>query len=472
MNTETQFFFGGGGQTDVRAITLALVIVTSALLFCLPRRYAFIPLLITAILVPLDQQVVLAGLHITMSRVLICLGWCRLLAAALQHQRIIVALWNKIDMVFVLYCISNVVTYFVLWSGDSGALVNRLGFLYNACGIYFLARFFITKETDLTRVAKVLVWIFALVALGMTCEQLTGKNVFYVLGGVPPISVLREGKIRAQGPFVHPLTAGAIGATLIPLALGLWWVDKKQKWMALIGVIASVVMSITSRSSTALLTLAAGSVGISLWRCRRHLRALRWVIVLTLLVLHLVMKAPVWALLARIDLTGSSSGFHRYELVDQFIRRFSEWWLVGTRTTADWGWDMWDTINSYVAAGTSGGLLNFALFVAVFVIAFQQLGTRRKYAAQDPLLARQLWILGAMLFAHAVALFGIAYFDQSQFIWYTELALIGTAVAIDPVPLLDEEPAAVKNEADWISWDLYDAGAATASDPENSPATT
>jgi hypothetical protein len=317
--------------------------------------------------------------------------------------------------------------------------------------MYFLMRFYIREREDLERVTLALVWIFGLVGLGMIAEQIKGQNVFSVIGGVPLVSVIRDGKIRAQGFFVHPLTAGAIGATFLPFAFGLWWIERRHKWMAWVGVLAAVAIGVTSRSSTALLTLAAGVVGIALWRFKGHLRTIRRSIVVILIILHLVMKAPVWALIARIDLTGSSSGYHRYILVDQFIRHFSEWWLVGTRTTAGWGWDMWDTINSYVAAGTSGGLINFILFVALFVVSFKQLGRRRNQVIdEDPVLARTLWILGCVLFAHAVAFFGIAYFDQSQFIWYAGLAMMSSALAFQPSQeedgtVADAESAEVRN---------------------------
>ena len=78
------------------------------------------------------------------------------------------------------------------------------------------------------------------------------------------------------------------------------------------------------------------------------MKLLRRTAVLVLVTLHLVMKAPVWALLARIDLTGSSSGYHRYVLIDQCISRFSEWRLIdigrprhgvgicGTQSTPMW----------------------------------------------------------------------------------------------------------------------------------------
>ena len=51
------------------------------------------------------------------------------------------------------------------------------------------------------------------------------------------------------------------------------------------------------------------------------------------------MKAPVWALIARVDLTGSSSSYQRYQLVDMTIRHFGAWWLIGTPDYVNWGSD-------------------------------------------------------------------------------------------------------------------------------------
>lgn len=430
MGGDTQHFFGGGGQTDVSLVSLALVAVCIVLLICLPRRFAFVPLLVGSILIPLEQQLVLGGIHLTMSRLLILSGWARLLFTRLQNQPAGSATWTPIDTTFLLYGISNATMYVLLWGGDAGAMINRAGFLFNAFGTYFFMRYFLASREDLQVATKTLVLVFALIAAGMVAEQATGRNFLAPIGGLPATSVLRDGAIRAQGTFVHPLTAGAAGATLMPLAFGLWWVDRKSGRLAVLGVLAAVASGFSSRSSTAILVLAAGVIGLALWRYRQHLRLLRWSIVLTLIALHLVMKAPVWALLARIDLTGSSSGYHRYILIDRFIDRFSEWWLVGTRATSSWGWDMWDTINTYVAAGTEGGLLNFALFLALFVVAFSQLGRARERAVHDPALQRLTWVLATVLFAHSVAFFGIAYFDQSQFVWYTELAMIAAAVTL------------------------------------------
>jgi hypothetical protein len=159
------------------------------------------------------------------------------------------------------------------------------------------------------------------------------------------------------------------------------------------------------------------------------MRAVRWVLVVSLVGLHLVMKAPVWALIARVDLTGSSSGFHRYMLVDGCIRHFSDWWLMGVKNYDTWGWDMWDLSNQYVAYALTGGLVTLAAFVLIISRSFGRLGTARKLAAGDAKQEWFLWCLCAALLAHVVAYFGIGYFDQMQFAWYALLAMISVAGA-------------------------------------------
>ena len=46
-------------------------------------------------------------------------------------------------------------------------------------------------------------------------------------------------------------------------------------------------------------------------------------------VLHFVMNHGIWHLIARIDLVGGSTGYHRFHLIDKAIAHFGERWLVG-----------------------------------------------------------------------------------------------------------------------------------------------
>jgi hypothetical protein len=148
-------------------------------------------------------------------------------------------------------------------------------------------------------------------------------------------------------------------------------------------------------------------------------------------------------------------------LIDQCIRHFGDWWLFGVKSTAEWGWDMWDTANQYVSICDNSGILPFILFLAAIVYGFKFLGKARK-AAGSRNQQQFFWILGAALFANAVAFFGISYWDQIQVVWYGLLAAISAAVLTGPktvpaaVPLPDRAEAdGLKNDrlmnAPWIT---------------------
>ena len=53
---------------------------------------------------------------------------------------------------------------------------------------------------------------------------------------------------------------------------------------------------------------------------------MRWAFFGTLLLLHLAMNNPVWHLLARVNVVGGSTGWHRYHLIDKAIEHL-EWWV-------------------------------------------------------------------------------------------------------------------------------------------------
>jgi hypothetical protein len=239
---------------------------------------------------------------------------------------------------------------------------------------------------------------------------------------------MREGKIRSQGAFSVYVTAGTFGGSILPFFLWLWTTGKSKATAAL-GVISATVITITSDTSTAVSAYAAGILALCFWPLRRRMREVRWAIVITLVSLHLVMKAPVWALIQRVDFTGSSSGYFRYMIVDNAIRHFSDWWLIGTKDFANWGFDMWDLSNQYVSTALAGGLVSLVFFIATISRSFGKLGTARKRVEGDPKQEWFLWFLCAALFADVAGFIGISYYDQTQVVWYALLAFICAAAA-------------------------------------------
>jgi len=233
---------------------------------------------------------------------------------------------------------------------------------------------------------------------------------------------IREGSVRAQGPFHHAILSGTFGATLLPLFLWLWHSERSRS-LGIVGVLAATVITVCAGSSTPVSAYLAGLLAICLWPLRKNMRVLRWGIVVGILALNFAMHAPVWWLLAHVDLAGGSAGHHRAELIDNFVNHFGDWWLIGTKDFGSWGFLMKDISNQYVAEGEVGGLVSFVCIIAVITVCFKKIGSARKLV-QGAYKEWYFWLLGSTLLAHTAAFLGIGYFDQTKYAWYALLAMI------------------------------------------------
>ncbi len=439
--------FGGGGSGTSLTPTAILVCIVAALCILFVRsKYMLVPLVVTSFFIPLSQQLVVGGIHLMIFRILLIFGWARVMLSRGSlfsgHSRLRL---NSIDKALILWALTSTVTFVLLW-GDWGAVVVRLGFLYNTFGLYFLYRLLLRTEEDTNRVIRVLAGVCGVLAVCMLTEQVTGRNLFAVFGGVPEFTYVREGRLRSQGAFGHPILAGTFGATVLPLFAGLWW-RRTSRAAAMLGIVASTIVTLTSASSTPIVAYAAGIVGLCFWPFRRSMHLFRRGVTLLLIALHFSMKAPVWALIGRVDLVGGSSSSHRYELVDQSIRHFSEWWLMGTRSVSSWGFEMGDTSNQYVDAGVTGGIFALVMFVAIICYGFKVVGVTRRAVAGDKTKERFVWALGAALFANVVAYLGITYWDQIIVGWYALLAIIAAAPAMLTAPTkVQQSPVELESE--------------------------
>ncbi|HKZ02551.1 MAG TPA: hypothetical protein VJ180_09945 [Pyrinomonadaceae bacterium] len=421
-------FGGGTSSTLLHPVVLVAMIVAIALMLLLPRKYVIVPVLLALILIPAGQHLYIAGVHVYVHRILILGGWMRLLWTKLSSPgSLLPGGFNTLDKVFATWAICRCLAVIVRYS-HMAAVVNQVGFLWDFVLGYFLIRALIRDDDDIQRALKTLSLVALVVAVGMVIEHITLQNMFGRLGGIRSLPEVRNGRIRAQGVFRHALLAGCFGATMFPLFLWLWKRGRSHL-AAIIGVASSIVIVYTASTSTPLLTLFAAIFAICCWPLRKHLSPVRWAFVMVIFSLHLVMKAPVWFLIARIDLVGGSTGYHRAMLIDQFIKRFGEWWLIGTSNNQNWGFDMWDTANQFVAEGQVGGLFVFACFIAIFTICFLRIGNARKVAEGDHKKEWMFWLFGAALFAQVMAYFGVSYFDQMRFVWFTMLAMISATTA-------------------------------------------
>ncbi len=424
--------FGGGAAASVFSpIALAIVLIAGVLICVLPRKKAVVPFLFAGMLIPINQVWVVAGLHFPMFRVLALFGFARMARAKISGKdKIFSGGMNKIDWAVIILTVFTAVDGALLWQ-SSAEITFQMGNAFTVFGLYFLVRYLLQTEEDVKGALRAMSLVLIILAPTIIYEHNTGNNVYYgLLGGLHAAklehSAVRDGFLRAQGPFGHAILAGTFAGFMMPLFVGWWSKDKGKldRTWAVLGLIAASIIPFMVGSSTALFALLAGVGALCLWPMRRHLRLARWGIVGTLIAGQLYMTAPVWHIISDVSLSDGSSSYHRYMLVDQCIRHFWVWALVGTKDYASWGWDMWDLCNQYVATADPSGLVPLIALITILVVGFKYIGKARKHYEGDRQNEFFVWAIGCSFFANVIAFFGVSYWDQTIIGWYLVLAIV------------------------------------------------
>jgi hypothetical protein len=419
-------FGGGAADTVMHPVVAIAMVVAIVLMLWLPRKYAAVPFLLGLFLLPAGQELHLGGVHLYVPRIMISFGLARLLWEKQGSKtRVFTGGWNDLDKIFTCWAVLHVVAGILYYGADAPVLLQKVAFLWDTLGGYYLLRFLIRDTEDVRRVAKTFAIIVGVLGIAMLNEHFRDQNVFGYFGSISVTPALREGAIRAQGPFAHSILAGSFAATLLPFFVWLWQ-SKRTRLLAAVGVVGSTAMVISSSSSTPLSSYVAVILGICFWPLRGKMRTIRWVFVILLIACALAMKAPVWFLIARIHLVAGNSGYHRAELIDMFFRHFKDWWLIGTDKQATWGkyGNLDDLCEQWISEGETGGLATLLCFLLLITRSFSRIGKARNRLSRSPKQEWLLWLIGVALFAHCVGYFGISYFDQTKFSWFALLAMI------------------------------------------------
>ena len=435
-------------QTTAHPLGVFLLVLLAAATLLVSRRWALVPMLLLACFIASAQRFIIASLDFNFLRLLLFVVVLRILI----RNETAGWRWKPIDTVFLLWIACATLISTVLY-GTLETFIYRLGILYDAVGLYFVCRILVRDWTDVRVFAQAAAVVSIPVALAFLVEHATARNVFSLFGGVPEITVMRDGRLRCQGPFSHPILAGCFWVSLMPLIAALWWRPGLNRVLSVVGLAASMTVVVTCASSTPVGGVLAGLVAAVVFPLRRRMAWLRWFVVFAVISLHLVMKAPVWHLISRVSFARGSTGWYRYKLIDDFITHFDEWWFIGTESRATWfGEGYWQITNQYVAEGVNGGLLTLLLFLAIIALAFHGVGRIWRRAAQRryriapwtealrrdrrrPFSRRaagtgantaMAWALGVALFMNCVMFTGVTYFGQAILVWYLVLAFIGS----------------------------------------------
>lgn len=435
----TREFFN---QTTVHPIGLAVLGSLSLVTLLATRRYLLLPLLILACVVPQGQRVVVAGLDFNFIRIMLLVGIARIFMRA-EWVHIKPKALDKIVVAWVVIgAIGN-----IMQVGAFSAVVFRLGLAFDVLGIYFMCRVAFRDWKDVDRATTCLALMACVSFFFFLVEKRTGRNMFAIMGGVPAFTGMREGKLRTQGPFVHAILAGCFWAVLLPMVAAK--VLRRDPWQRAVGIVGGLaILSIVlfCSSSTPLIVLGCNGLGCLVYFFRRHMRLIRWGAFLGLFSLHLYMKQPVWHLIARIDVVGGSTGYHRYKLIQSSIDNFQEWWVCGIPSTAHWGYFMFDITNQYVLEGVRSGFVAMLAFIWVLVYAYKHVGETLPHVQRNPYLSLLSWSLGVSIFSHMNVFLAVSISHSGQSLLAILFVLAGISAmapdgAAQPVGSLFLRPA-------------------------------
>jgi hypothetical protein len=402
--------------------------------FVVPRRIAFFPLLIAVFHLP-NETVLQVGVSFTITKLVILAGLLR----AAQTRMFVWSPRQPVDVLVLVWACWTILSGFGHHPSDSNPFTVRLSWVYEITGAYLYGRAYLRNYDDILNYSKCMVIVLVPMGLLIFFEKITAHNPYAtILAGMEIESLVREGKVRAQGVFSHPILAGTAGAGSAIFLIALW--RQHRRW-AIAGVVACLLILFSCASSGPLMMLIAGLAALGLWRWRLKVGLIRTIAICAIIGLHLVMKAPVWYLMSRVDLAGGSTGWHRAELITQAIDHFNEWWLIGTDYTrhwmpygVNWSGDQADITNYYLKMGVIAGFPLVLLFIAILFKTFQMLGRRmaalRKAKEPSEFI---LWCMGSALFGHCVNFLSISYFDQNYVLLYL---LIGAVPGVCAAPVI------------------------------------
>lgn len=398
--------------------TLALIVAQLAL----PKKWAFLPLMIAVFHLG-DRGLVS---EFTPARLVFLVGMMR----AISNGSFSFSPGaNRVDLYVLLFCVWALITAPFHTESEFNPYTERLGLALNIGGSYLYGKAYFTGPDILYRFTKSMAIVMIPLAIMMYIEASTGRNNYYILGARSAHAIVRGDELRAKGPFGHAIIAGTTGACLLPLML---YLRKYSKLWGNVGLVVATMITFSTASSGPIAAYGVSLMLLVFWKWRHLLPLSKKVLVVTLIFLNFAMSRPVWFLIARIDLVGGSTGWHRSKLIDQSIRYLGDWWLFGTDYTRHWMFsgvsfskNHTDITNYYLQMGVWGGvpLILFFLFMIYKTLRLLE-RTMVDMRATNNREEFGLWCLWICIIAQCVSFVSISYFDQTYALFFSLLGMV------------------------------------------------
>lgn len=396
--------------------SIILSITICLFLLVTPRRFLLFPFIMAACFMPMNQRIIILALDFTLLRMLIVTGVLRMLIRGETGD----IQWNRFDKLILCWVIIESLVYIVQQSTGS-ATITRAGVMFDSIGMYWLFRQAMRNWDDVFQAVKMFA-IFAIITAPLIAWEKFQESSFFSIFG-PVAGAFHRGRYRAAGSFPHYIIMGCFWATLLPFYYARIKAGKQVAlyWLA---TLASLLSVYSSASSTPLFTIVAVVLFTRIYSYRMYGKVMFWGTCFVLFALHLIMKAPVWHLISRIDIFGGSTGYHRYFLFNNFINHMSEWFLLGTKSTAHWGHAQQDLTNQFVMEGVRGGMITLLIFMVVIYCAVKIPG-KLSLQCVNPEIKWMSWGICVAMLTHFVTFWGVSYFGQINMLLYFTLALVG-----------------------------------------------
>jgi hypothetical protein len=400
----------------VNQATIVLCLLLVVLVLFVPRRLVLLPFIIATCLVPMNQEIIIADLNFTVLRFCVLAGLVRFVVRnEIRHIR-----WNVFDKLVLAWSVVGSIVYVIQW-GSTDAVVYKCGMMFDCLGMYWLFRNAITCWDDIIRVIRYFAF-FAIISAPLIMLEKFQQRSFYEIFG-PVGAQFHRGRFRCAGPFPHSIMMGLFWTNLLPLfyACIKVGINKSLHYVALAAALGCIALS---ASSTPIIATAAIIVFWNIYYFRQYGWQILWGVIGVLTALHLVMKAPVWHLISRVDVFSGSTGWHRYQLIDEAVKHFGEWVFLGCRDTGNWSEGLRDVTNQFILEGVEGGFITLAVFIILLVVAIRTAGS---YSLRriSPVYQWLAWGICVSLLGHCISFFGVSYFGQIKMLLYLTFAIVG-----------------------------------------------
>lgn len=391
-----------------------------------------------AVLVPVQAHVMLAGLRIDAPQ-MVCLALLPWMLARLAKG----ALRPGLVDALVFLTSSWMIISFAVWYGPAEGIVRGSALAINVLLPYLVARLAISDLNDIRRLLVVMLPGFLIAGLFMMAEALSHRLIVAPLfeaifgqatinrggeafGTIARYSEIRLGMLRAMGPFAHPILAGILMASLLPLYKN----SGLRSWPYLCGV-AVGFFAIFSVSSGAFLALLLAITLLGYDWLQRRVVFLSWpmmiiTVSLAALAIELAPGRGLLELAARATLTPSTA-YNRIRILEFGMLAVEQYPWFGRGFTAIERLEfMPESIDNHwiLLAVRHGAICSLAAIGASLAAVWGV--TRRKLYAND--LDHKLgFALGMTVFILLFCGFTVAYFASSG-PWYWMIT--GMAAAI------------------------------------------